>query len=400
MGQAKLSSVMAGAVAEEGVAVPTRTLKRILLVSDMGVAQPSGWTRAVFLKPWFPKFGIEADYVFRRSPSLNRFLERQGPIASRFAAAGVTRPLRLADALIARVNELRILRMAHRYDAIYLQKITSPKFVAELRKRTSARIVYDFSDAVWLKWRADYAGARVLENLKHVDAVTTDNAYTRGYIERLNPNVYIFPDTPQVESFDVRREQVLRMDSPIRLGWVGTPGTCFNLYHIWEPLERLFAKHPNLELRLVGVGRDHKLLPRFENVRYSTVPHYDQQRMVEEVLRMHIGLFPMFDTEDSVSRGILKASVYMAGGAVAVASPRGQVKDFIQSGINGFTPDSAAEWEEVIERLIQDRSLRERVSQAGLDTIREQLNTPKVVECLVAALRGDPLPHVVKTAAV
>ncbi len=36
------------------------------------------------------------------------------------------------------------------------------------------------------------------------------------------------------------------------LGWVGSPGTAYNLFAAWEALERLFARHPGIELRLPG----------------------------------------------------------------------------------------------------------------------------------------------------
>ena len=43
-------------------------------------------------------------------------------------------------------------------------------------------------------------------------------------------------------------------------------------------------------------------LPLFENVRYSVLPEYSQQEMVREVLKMDIGLFPLFHVEDSFTR--------------------------------------------------------------------------------------------------
>ncbi len=41
-------------------------------------------------------------------------------------------------------------------------------------------------------------------------------------------------------------------------------------------------------------------------MRVTTLPFYSQEEMIREILRMDIGLFPLFDVEDSRARGILK----------------------------------------------------------------------------------------------
>ena len=56
----------------------------------------------------------------------------------------------------------------------------------------------------------------------------------------------------------------------------------------------------------LGTGHDPARLPPFEAVRVTTLPFYSQEEMIREILRMDIGLFPLFDVEDSRARGILK----------------------------------------------------------------------------------------------
>jgi hypothetical protein len=88
-------------------------------------------------------------------------------------------------------------------------------------------------------------------------------------------------------------------------------------------------------VRLVGTGDDPALRPPFERVRYSAVPYYDQSTMIDEVLGMDIGLFPLQDVERSRVRGVLKAAIYMCGEAAVVASPVGQTPEVISNGVNG-----------------------------------------------------------------
>src|SRR5439155_9131404 len=110
--------------------------------------------------------------------------------------------------------------------------------------------------------------------LGSVDAVTCDNPFTLAYAKGYNAQAALVPDPPQVELFDLARGKVRRDPSRVVLGWVGSPGTAYNLFSIWEPLERLFAQRPELTLRVLGAGLEH--LPPFEKVRVTTLPAYSQ----------------------------------------------------------------------------------------------------------------------------
>ena len=246
-------------------------------------------------------------------------------------------------------------------------------------------MVLDFVDALWLpRLRIDNFD-KILET---VDAVTTDNPITAAYARQINPNSTVIPDCPNVEEFDRARSRKTKLMAGGRvvLGWVGSTSTVYNLYVVWEALERLFARHENLELRLIGAASDS--LPPFERVRYSCVATYDQAQMIDEVLKMDIGLFPLQDVEACRARGVLKASIYMSGGAAVVCSPVGQCVDFIQDGVNGMLARSTEEWEAQIEKLILNQDLRHRIAGAGLETVRSNLTLDKSFALLKAVLKG------------
>jgi glycosyltransferase involved in cell wall biosynthesis len=193
----------------------------------------------------------------------------------------------------------------------------------------------------------------------------------------------IVPDTTPLEKFDERRAQRTRKPTDrIRLGWVGSPQSSYNLFAIWEALEELWKRHPDLELRLVGAGPDYHWLPPFERVNASTREVYGEAEMIDEVLDMHIGLFPQLNVERSRVRGVLKAAVYMSGEAAVVASPVGQCVDIIEDGVNGMLAASTSEWLDKLERLITDESLRRRVAYNGLETVRSRFQRSQSLEIL------------------
>jgi glycosyltransferase involved in cell wall biosynthesis len=105
-------------------------------------------------------------------------------------------------------------------------------------------------------------------------------------------------------------------------------------------------------------------------VKYEIVHSYTQTELVEEVLKMDIGIFPMFDIENSRARGILKATIYMSGEAAVISSAVGQSNELIQDGVNGMLATDTKSWEEKLEALITNPELRKRIAAKGLETVR------------------------------
>ena len=361
--------------------------KRVLVVTEAGDAWPSGWVRALIYKDLFRDRNIQVDYVSRQSSWLTSLQGRPGLLYGRLLNAGLGGVLGRLGAVVARGRENLIVRQALRgYDAIYLQKIGSLELVSALRREYAGRLVFDLNDALWLPAHSGFANGKVREILSVVDAVTCDNPHGLTFARSLNQNVFLVPDPAQVEMIDQYRASASKSNSPLVLGWIGGYSTLFNLFPIWEALEIVFSYHEDIVLRLVGTGHNPLLLPRFEQVRFSTISHYSRSDMAREVLGMDIGLFPLFDVQDSLARGILKSAIYMSGEAAVIASPRGQVLELIQDGVNGMLANSTQEWVDKLERLISDHELRRRIAAAGLETVRRDYSLEKSFEALLSAL--------------
>ena len=265
-------------------------------------------------------------------------------------------------------NERRITAMSKEFDVVYLTKITSCDFVRALRSATDARLVLDIFDALWLnpEVRDDFS-----DLLKIVDAVTTDNPVTAGYIRQYTENCFVVPDVVPLDRFHTNRNRISdNLCDTVTLGWIGSRGTVHNLYVIWEALEELFPRFPQLRLRLVGTGRQPIALPPFCRVDFSARESYDEAQMIDEVSKMDVGLFPMQNTERSQYRGVLKACIYMSGGAAVVASPIGEIPDLIHDGTNGMLARTTDEWIRKLEQLVVDADLRKQLATAGLETVR------------------------------
>jgi len=244
-------------------------------------------------------------------------------------------------------------------------------------------VVVDVNDALWLSHHGS-GFSQLVEMLTTAHGVICENHYVASYAEKYNRRIRIVPDCTQLGAFDSIRDKVSRNGPTVRLGWVGSHSTAGSLCAIWEPLEELFKRHSNLELRVVGAAAQH--LPLFEKVRWSSVLQYDREQMVREALAIDIGLFPLFRVEDSLARGIGKAVVYMAAGAVAACSNIGEHTRLIQDSVNGVLANDAQEWITKLDRLITHPEERSRIGQAGLDTVRKQLSDRICFERLIDAL--------------
>jgi glycosyltransferase involved in cell wall biosynthesis len=360
-------------------------MRRVLVILEAGDVFPSGTIRALVYREFLTADGYEVRYVSRLQPGLRRFIQSPDPWASPVVRVfgGLLHRLERA---VARVRELGILAIARRYDTIFMSKVASHSLITGLRRRGQARLVLDFGDALWLSSRRN---DRFVDTLRTVDAVTTDNEHTAAYVRTVQPRCTVIPDCPQVERFDERRKtHPGRPTDTIVIGWVGTPSTTHNLFVVWEALERLFASHSGLQLRLLGA--DPKLLPPFERIRWSTRIRYSQAEMVDEVLGMHIGLFPLQDVQAARVRGVLKACVYMAGEVAVVASPVGQSAEFIRPGVNGLLAASTDAWCEALERLIADPALRGCLVANGLAQVRQEFSVRDSYALLRPIL--DPAP--------
>jgi glycosyltransferase involved in cell wall biosynthesis len=355
------------------------------MVLEAGDFYPSGFIRGLIYREQLERAGFQATFVSRL---LQPFL-RIAAAPSRLVRLLLRLPMapRLLGWLERRAidrNEAAIARAAAGADVVYLSKVTSLPFVKRLRAAGARRIVMDFGDAIWLP---RYPSQGVNELIASVDAVTTDNELTAQYIRKLNPRCTVVPDAPQVEWFERRRAAVARPEEgTLVLGWIGSRSTTYNLFVAWEALERIFARHPHVHLRLLGA--DPRVLPPFERVRYSLVETYTQEQMIDEALRMDIGLFPLQDVEACRVRGVLKATVYMSAGAAAVCSRVGQCNDLIQDGVNGMLAGSSAEWEEKLERLIADAGARRRITEAGLAHVRRDFTVERSFAALRPVLEG------------
>lgn len=355
-------------------------MHRVLVVYDQ-LSLPSTVVRGLQFRSLFDSSSeFHVKFVGRTSERMNRLMQKW-PYRPALRA-----PALLVESRITRRREDRIIRQAADCDLVLVLTVPSWRLHERLCRLARPKVVMDLIDGLWLPWFRQFGWDHIHDMLQQSHTVICENEFTAEYVRKHNPRVTVIPDAPQIEVFDELRDTVTRDSEAVTIGWIGGPNTADALYSVFEPLEQLFQKHPHIRLRLVGASPDR--LPRFEHVRFSVRPSYDQRSMASEVLGMDIGLFPLFHVEESLYRGTLKARIYMSGGAAVVAQDFGENQQLIRDGYNGCLADSRERWFDVLDNLIVDGRRRDRIAAAGLQTIRDRFTVKDMFERLQGCFRS------------
>ncbi|MDZ7646832.1 MAG: glycosyltransferase [Cytophagales bacterium] len=282
-------------------------------------------------------------------------------------------------------SDQEIIEMAKNYDLIYLLKVNKYFLIKKIQKSTNAKIVFDLTDALW---RRGFRKAWIFleEILQLSDAIFSENEYVCEYARRFNDNVFSLAACTQTEKFE-KHKQVSNKNknNKVVIGWIGSEPTITAIYSIIKPLERLFSKHPNLELRILGCA-DNGIKTRLRNIRYSLVGKYSEDEMIHEAHSMDIGIFPPpGDMEDYRIRGALKGMIYMSAAIPAVCFNSGDAAKMIKDGVTGMLVNNEAEWETKIEKLVLDPNLRESMGSKAFEFIKREHSLEKVGQSLSMA---------------
>lgn len=353
---------------------------RVLLVYE-SLETPSTTVRALQFRECFDRDPeIDATFMGRTSERMNAVM-RHWPWRP-----SVRRPAQAVESAVIARRESKIVDLARDSDVVMMMTVPSWSLHQRLAELPNTVLITDLIDALWLPCFQSQGWQHIHEMLSSSDKVICENEYTAEYTRYHCDSVVVIPDGPQIDVFDVYRDSIKRSDDHLRIGWIGGKYTADALYRIFEPLEEIFRRHRGIELRLVGADPDR--LPRFENVRFSVLPRYDQQAMVREVLAMDIGIFPMFDVAESRYRGTLKTKVYMAGQAAVIGQRLGENETLIEEGVDGLLAGSDQQWIDALERLITDVTFRNRLAAAGREKMEREFSRERCYERLREAILG------------
>lgn len=314
---------------------------------------------------YLDKEGVQFTFVPFEDDSLHRILYQRGQLGGKALLMGKAFARRLA--LLPRVTQ---------FDLVYLFReaaLLGPSIVERLFVRSGVPMVFDFDDAIWVRYTSPANGW--LSHLKCSGKTATfcrisqhvlaGNPYLAAYAARYNANVSVVPTTIDTDVYQVRPQDNDEGTPLVTIGWTGSFSTVQHLNGLRQVLVALRRRYA---FRLLVIGTSAFEL---EGVEVLARP-WAAESEVAELQHFDIGVMPLPDDEWSRGKCGLKLLQCMGVGVPVIGSPVGVNGDIIQHGINGFLARTETEWLEKLALLIEKPTLRAAMGLQGRRTVEER----------------------------
>lgn len=336
------------------------------------------------IEQWAPPLrqeGIHVEYVpFLNAPEV-RLLQQPGPLVSKVRV--------LLTAMWRRLSETP---RAGSCDLVYVFResaLVGPAIVERLLARRRVPFVFDFDDAVWVRYVSPSNSyfsllrfpGKTGTSCRMARAVIAGNSFLESYTRRYNDRVTVVPTTIDTDLY--RPRSLLGHGVPI-IGWTGSHSTARYLEIIRPALERLRQR---LAYKMVVVGAE-GFAPRGVEVEHRP---WRSASEVKDLSDFDVGVMPLADTEWERGKCALKALQYMALGIPPVLSPVGANREVVEDGVSGRFAASSEEWERALYHLLTEPELRARLGVAARTRVETSYSTrvhaPRVADVLRRAGR-------------
>jgi glycosyltransferase involved in cell wall biosynthesis len=262
-----------------------------------------------------------------------------------------------------------------------------PAWLEELLHIFNIPLVVDYDDAVFHRYDMHPSSLMRAAMGRKIDRVMTSAALViagNNYLaERARQagatRVEYLPSVVEVNRYAVRQDPV-PSDSPIKVGWVGSPVTAPYLEGIRDAIGLLARDFP-IQMVLIGTGKSNP----FPGIQTQFLPWNEEMELSIGRL-FDIGIMPLVDGPFERGKCGYKLVQYMAAGLPVVASPVGVNRQMVIPGENGYLARSGQEWLEAFRKLAGDAELRLKMGQSGRQQAEQMYNlhgtAPKLLDLL------------------
>lgn len=249
-----------------------------------------------------------------------------------------------------------------------------PVFEWLLAKVFCKRLIFDFDDAIWIAasgGKHDWANRlkchwKIGRIIGWSHMVAGGNDYLCNYAREFNPSVVRIPTVVDTDTrYDGVKEHMA--DRKVVVGWTGSHSTLIYLQDFSRTIAELQRE---LDFTFLVIADQVPDLP-IPDMQFMP---WRPETEIDDLLRMDIGVMPLFEDPWSEGKCGFKLIQYLALGIPALATPIGVNQDIIEDGSNGYLCGDSAEWKARLRELISNRELRQQLGETGREKIVAQFS--------------------------
>lgn len=257
------------------------------------------------------------------------------------------------------------------------------------RARQQSKVVIYEADDLLLELPDDHPDRRIhyysraafpmLRAILDADAVTASTPALGDYLSKLNPNTWVLPNY-LIDRFwslagPPRPDNSGRTE--VVIGYMGTASHAYDLEMIRPVLERLIQRHGSqIALKFWGAEPPTGIIEGSNdsiNVEWAPVQIMDYEEFAAFFSSQTCDIFiaPLTDSPFNRTKSSIKYLEYSTLGIPGVYSAITPYQCLVEQGVNGFLASSLEEWENYLQRLIENPVLREEIGQSARATVRQ-----------------------------
>jgi glycosyltransferase involved in cell wall biosynthesis len=291
----------------------------------------------------------------------------------------------------ATARRLWALRKWRHYDALYLQRellpFGPPIIEAALRKR-GAVLFFDYDDALFIKKASRFnklatmlrSADKTRDLFRLVNCVVAGNNWLRdAALEAGAQRAVTLEVAEDTTRIPMRAKH--SNDTPLTIGWLGSPSTVKYLRFIEPVLKDLAQRYPALRWEIMG-GSEFQM----DGVNWE-ISDWSLEQELQALSRFDIGLMPLPPEDWAKGKSGGKARTYMAAGVVPVVSAIGYNRELIRHSETGFLCETPADWEACLVQAIEDTALRQRIASAARAEVEERFDPQKIASEMARLLK-------------
>jgi glycosyltransferase involved in cell wall biosynthesis len=355
--------------------------KVLILVAHRPDRSPSQRYRFEQYIPYLQQNGFE----FVWSPLLN---EKDDAIF--YGKGGTVKKISIL--LKGHLQRHRDISRFKEFDIIFIQREASffgSSYFEKYAYKSGKKVIFDFDDAIWLadtsaankKWEWVKDPSKFNKNVGYAHAVIAGNTYLANKAKECTKcQVHVIPTTVDTNVHIPKPE--LRGKEKICIGWSGSFSTIKHFEEIVPVLQELNKKYPG-KLQFKVYGDVHY---RNEDLYIQGVPWHPSTE-VDVLNSFDIGIMPLPNDEWAKGKCGLKALTYMSCAVPVVMSAVG-VNTEIGVNESALLVNSKEDWMDALEKLIENKSLREELGKKGRRVVEEKYSVEAYKETYLKLFRS------------